>query len=171
MQDDEPHLQLFLAHRAALIDYATPLVGDRMRAEDVVQEAFLRFGPAVRAGGARAIEQPVGYLYRIVRNLALDWARRRPLEARHVSGEGPHWLRPAVPRTPEQELAHRQELERVAALLAELPDATRLALEMHRFGGYTLQEIATRLGISVTGAHRLVRQALLHLALGLEADS
>ena len=34
---------VYLRHRAELIDYATPIVGDRALAEDVVQDAWLRF--------------------------------------------------------------------------------------------------------------------------------
>jgi RNA polymerase sigma-70 factor (ECF subfamily) len=74
LQHDDARLKLYLTHRAALIDYATPIVGCRARAEDVVQEAYIRFVPA-RVADAR-IEQPVAYLYRIVRNVALDWTRR-----------------------------------------------------------------------------------------------
>ncbi|MCD6074877.1 MAG: hypothetical protein K0Q70_1760, partial [Rhodospirillales bacterium] len=43
MKSDTAKLTLFLTHRTALIDYAAPIVGDRSRAEDVVQEAFIRF--------------------------------------------------------------------------------------------------------------------------------
>ena len=37
LKHDPAKLRLFLAHRTALIDYATPIVGDRAQAEDVVQ--------------------------------------------------------------------------------------------------------------------------------------
>lgn len=46
MRDDDAKLRLYLAHRTALVEYATPIVGDRMRAEDVVQgEEFLLSKP------------------------------------------------------------------------------------------------------------------------------
>lgn len=64
-------VQLYLAHRGALVEYALPIVGDRMRADDVVQEAFIRFAP-----DKALIGQPLGYLYRIVRNLAYGFTRR-----------------------------------------------------------------------------------------------
>ncbi|MGQ9366821.1 sigma-70 family RNA polymerase sigma factor [Azospirillum sp. ST 5-10] len=163
MTDDTGKLALFLAHRAALVDYATPIVGDRTRAEDVVQEAFLRFVAA--AGRAEAaMDQPLAYLYRVVRNLALDWTRRRSLEHRRRDAEPAWWMVPAAPRTPEQEMQHRQDVERLAAALAELSADARMAVEMHRFGGYTLEEIAEHLGVSVTTAHRLVRNAVVRIA-------
>src|SRR3546814_20421537 len=74
-------LNLYLRHRAELIDYATPIVGDRALAEDVVQDAWLRFSEAgSHDAKTRLIRQPVGYLYRIVRNLALDISRRQTAE-------------------------------------------------------------------------------------------
>ncbi|MCS4064264.1 MULTISPECIES: sigma factor [Pseudomonas] len=70
-------LQFYLAHRAALLDYAAPIVGCRARAEDVVQEAWLRFS---RQQDDADIRHPASYLYRIVRNLALDQTRRTATE-------------------------------------------------------------------------------------------
>lgn len=158
--------QLFLLHRAALVDYATPIVGDRTRAEDIVQEAFLRFA----TGGGRpepAIEQPVAYLYRIVRNLAFDLTRRRAMEQRKQDSGPAWWMIPPPGRTPEQESAHRQDVERVRAVLAGLSADQRRAVEMHRFGGFTLTEIADELGVSVATVHRLVRDALVRIAAHL----
>lgn len=161
-------LTLFLAHRASLVDYAAPIVGDRARAEDLVQEAFLRFAPPGDQPPGE-IEQPLAYLYRIVRNLALDWTRRRAMEHRRQHSEPPWWALPETPRTPEQELAHARDIDCVAAALEDLPREARIAVEMHRFGGHTLNEIADRLGISVPTAHRLVRDALVRIARRLEA--
>ena len=163
LKHNSAKLNLFLAHRSALVDYATPIVGDRMRAEDVVQEAYIRFVPAGGASGP-AVEQPLSYLYRIVRNLAVDWTRRRAIEHREREVAPVWWAIPAAPRTPEQDMAHRQTLDRVEAALACLPSDARLAVEMHRFGGYSLKEIASRLGVSISTAHRIVRDALVGIA-------
>ena len=59
------------------MNYANGILHDRAGAEDVVQEAYLRFSAAADSG---QIVNPVSYLYRIVRNLALDWTRRRSVE-------------------------------------------------------------------------------------------
>jgi RNA polymerase sigma factor (sigma-70 family) len=159
-------LDLYLAHRAALVDYAAPIVGCRARAEDVVQEAWLRF--ASRTDGEQ-IAQPVGYLYRIVRNLALDWARRLSFERRSARDQALFDPLPSAPSA-EREALYRDELRRVAQTLAALPDRTRIAFEMHRLGGCTLREIAEELGISVTLAHQLVREALRRCADSLGDD-
>jgi RNA polymerase sigma factor (sigma-70 family) len=162
---DATHLDLFLAHRSALIDYAAPIVGCRMRAEDVVQEAYIRFSAAAHQADASQdrIVQPVSYLYRIVRNLALDWARRPKVEA-GLPDAGSVDRIPAPAPSPERAALYRDELRVVADALAELPERTRIAFEMHRLGGHPLRQVAARLGISVGLAHQLVRDALTHCA-------
>lgn len=70
----DPTLALYLKHRGSLVNYANGIVRDRAGAEDVVQEAYLRFSSA--SSDERLITSPVSYLYRIVRNLALDWVHR-----------------------------------------------------------------------------------------------
>ncbi len=82
----EQSLALYLAHRRKLLEYANGIVGDPGRAEDIVQEAFLRFRAAAME---RLLDEPVGFLYRVVRNLALDRRRRLLLEDRHMAEELP----------------------------------------------------------------------------------
>ena len=160
LKHDINPLEVYLAHRAALIDHAAPIVGCRARAEDVVQEAWFRFASLRER---EEIAQPVGYLYRIVRNLAVDWARRLSTERRSVGDPAlfnPASLAPSV----EHEALYRDELRLVAEALAELPERMRIAFEMRRLGGCTLRQIADELGISVTLAHQLVREALARCA-------
>lgn len=164
--DSSAHkLDLYLAHRAALVDYAAPIVGCRARAEDVVQEAWLRFNG--RQDPGLAINNPVGYLYRIVRNLALDLTRSMATERRQPDGDSLLARMPAGTASPEQDAVSCDELQQIADALAQLPERTRMAFEMHRLGGYTLQQIAAALGISVGLTHQLVHDALSHCAAWL----
>jgi RNA polymerase sigma-70 factor (ECF subfamily) len=159
-------LSLFMTHQAELVAYAATIVGCRARAEDVVQEAYLRFEDA---SGNRELAQPVGYLYRIVRNLAVDGSRRLALESRHIDGDAAAEA-PADQPSPEDAALHRDELKIVAAALAELPARTRQALEMHRLDGLRLKDIAERLGISITLAHGLIHEGLAHCQRRLRGD-
>lgn len=152
---NESLLSVYVAHRKELVLYASRILGDSGRAEEVVQEAYFRFRSAA---SERLLEEPVRYLYRIVRNLALDGQRRRRLEGRHFQ------LEPSLVEKefadarpgPEDETIARQQLRLVLAALDGMPERTRIALEMHRFGGHTLREIAEHLGISISMAQVLV---------------
>lgn len=155
----EKNLSVYLNHRAELLDYATAIVGDRSHGEDVVQEAFLRLRSAA---ADRTLEEPLGYLRRIIRNLAIDWVRRLAREGKLLAPTGIDEAIVEERPSPETALAHRDELRIVLAAMAELPERTRAALEMHRFDGLKLKEIASRLGVSVALAHALVYEGLEH---------
>jgi RNA polymerase sigma-70 factor (ECF subfamily) len=160
----DPTLALYLKHRGSLVNYATGIVRDRASAEDVVQEAYLRFSSA---SGERLIASPVSYLYRIVRNLALDWLNRAsdmPAAEQHealvkVAGESP---------TADEVVHFRDELRILTDALAELPERTRMAFTLYRLEGCTLQQVGDRLGVSVVRAHQLVKDAMLHAARRLD---
>ena len=76
---------LFIAHRRSLVDYAAGIVGSRTQAEDVVQEAWFRLN---RLDDRHPIHEPLRYLYRLVRNLAIDTRRTLSREmARRASDD------------------------------------------------------------------------------------
>lgn len=174
MREPDSRLGLYLAVRPRLLHYAQRILRSHEAAEDVVQEAYLRFEPAqVRAGagtpgllGGAHARNPAAYLFRIVRNLAIDAQRRQrevPLEAADESE-----LATPAP-TPEEALALREEADHARRLIAALPERERRAFEMHRFEGARLHEIARTLGVSVPTAQRLVVRAVARITLGLEA--
>ncbi|OSQ47410.1 sigma-70 family RNA polymerase sigma factor [Thalassospira alkalitolerans] len=155
-------LDLFVSHRSALVTYARSIIGSSGQAEDLVQEAWLRFDEASRG---RFIEDATGYLYRIVRNLALDSKRRLVRENRvTAAGDYDEAVRVSADAAPNPETValYKDQYAIVAAALAELPERTRLACEMHRFGGAKLREIAEFLDISVPLAHKLVADGIDH---------
>lgn len=165
---------LFVEHRRSLVDYAANIMGSRAQAEDVVQEAWVRFsaasGKAMAEQGA-PIVNPLAYLYAIVRNLALSWARRSSFE-RAVSPVSEEIVTvPSDAPSAETVLVHRDELRELAAALVELPERTRIAFNMSRLEGRPLREIADRLGISVTRAQQLVKIAMIHGAKRLRGGS
>lgn len=155
-------LSLFMTHRGALVDYASGIVGNRAQAEDLVQEAWLRLD---QASSRSRLDQPLRYLYRIVRNLALDGYRRTRRESQVVTAGGLDVAaeissddRPS----PETAALYKDQFELLREAMAELPERTRIALEMHRVGGCKLREIAAFLGISLPMAHVLVSEGVQH---------
>lgn len=160
---------LFVEHRSALVDYAARIVGSRSQAEDVVQEAWLRFEDAATG---RFLNDPLSYLYRIVRNIALDGRRKTAREERYVVGRIDRTVeeRASPQPSPEMHSLHREQLSIVREALTELPERTRIALRMYRLEGRKLKDIAEHLGISIGLAHKLVSQGVRHCQKRLQAQ-
>lgn len=103
-------------------------------------------------------------IIRIVRNLALDYCRRRKFEEAHFPYDVDDMadVLPTERPTPEQQAIVSNELERLQMAVNELPERTRLALEMYRLGGYKLREIASHMNISTSMANYLVKEGVKH---------
>ena len=159
-------MKAYLANHAALVDSAAPIVGCRHRAEEVVQDAWIRLAETPPRG---EIERPASYLFRLVRNLAIDQARRIGLELRHGAAEEVPLSAASAAPSPEQSAIDQDMLRTLAAVLAELPVRTRLVFEMNRIGGQSVAEIATSLDLSQGFVYRLLREATAHCTKRLHA--
>lgn len=153
-------LTVYIEHRDELLNYANKFVQDRASAEDVVQEAWLRL--SARSSTAEEIGNPLSYLYAIVRNLALDWAKRRPREATVDTGSAPWDLVPDDRPSAEEIVLQRDEMRQLMEAIAELPERTQVAFRMYRIQEKTLQQVADHLGISVARTFQMVRDAGVH---------
>lgn len=158
---------VYLTHHAALVDSIAPMLGCRLRAEDVVQDVWIKLAESPPEA---EIRQPVSYLFRLVHNLAIDRRRRLGLEIRYGANEEvPLSVASAVP-SPEQAAIDQDMLRMLAVALAELPERARLAFEMNRVGGQTVAEIAAALDVSPGFVYRLLREATTHCAKRLQAS-
>lgn len=152
------------------MDYANGIVRDRARAEDVVQDAWLRFS-AVEHG--RPLGEPLRYLYRVVRNLALDGYRAQRRQALREGDDLTRVAKTVSDETPSPEAATlaRERLRLVLESLDELPERMRQAVMLYKFEGLKLREVAERMDISVALANRLVLEGVEHCATRLSRRS
>lgn len=159
---------LYMQNRDELLNYAARIVRDRANAEDIVQEAWLRFSERMQQGGE--VGQPLSYLYAIVRNLALNLVRRAAMQGKVVLPvpEVENVVHDAP--SAEQVLYYKDELRVLADAIAELPERTQIAFRMYKIESRPLHEIAARLDISVPRAHQLVKEAGLHAARRMLGD-
>jgi RNA polymerase sigma factor (sigma-70 family) len=137
--------------------YAAAIVGSR--AEDVTQDAFSKALLALRRDGTEIELRP--WLYRIVRNTALNDLRDRPAAAEELAEAIAGGLGPA--EVAEQ----REELAALIKQLRALPEPQRAAIVMRELEGLGHQEIATALGISGGGARQAIHRARTALRDGL----
>ncbi len=160
VRDNDKRNAIYVAHRPALLAYARLLSGSRAEAEDLVQEAFVRFS----LEHAEVALSPRAYLVRIIRNLAFNLKKRKRYENQQVCENLPFWGQPQPVDTPEEHSLFCDQVRSVASILSTMSDDARIVVEMYRFDGYTLQEIADRLDLSIATVHRLLKAAMARLA-------
>ncbi|WP_411037255.1 RNA polymerase sigma factor [Shinella sp. BYT-45] len=131
-------------------------------AADITQDTFLRVLVSPPPEN-RAAHNPAAYLYRISRNLRIDHQRRERLLVRVDLAEGDFAAIADPSPSAETIVYDRQRLALTEAALAELPERTRRAFELHRMGELTISETAQALGLSTTRTWVLIRNAYEHI--------
>jgi len=140
----------------ALARYAAAIVGGR--SEDVTQDAFSKALVALRRNEAEIELRP--WLFRIVRNTALNDLRDRP--------PSPEILVEAIAggRNPAEELERNEEIADLISRLRALPEPQRAAIVMRELEGLSHEEIAAALGLSGGGARQAIYRARQSLRNG-----
>jgi RNA polymerase sigma-70 factor, ECF subfamily len=149
-------------HGPALVLLARQWAPTRADAEDVVQEAFVRFWRDPH----RAAD-PVAYLYACVKHCALDWQRGRARRARREQAAARPETEPLFAGPAEQ--AERRAA--IAAALGTLPAEQREVLVLKVWGGLSFPQIAGALGVSANTAASRYRYALAKLREQLAEES
>jgi RNA polymerase sigma-70 factor, ECF subfamily len=119
---------LYERHGAALVTFARCYGLDFASAEDVVKQVFLR----LLRRQTSTPQMPAAYLYRAVRNAALNHRRDRHRETR-LSGDETWFVAPNA--DPVEVLALQNALQ-------ELSEDQRETLYLRIWSGMTLQEVA-----------------------------
>jgi RNA polymerase sigma-70 factor (sigma-E family) len=135
----EEAFRSFVAARgSALLRHAYLLVGDRGRAEDLLQTALIKTYVAwPRIRDIAAVE---GYVRRVLATTAISWWRGRPYRERPVE------RLPDGPGT--DELGAAIERDAMWARLRALPVKQRAVLVLRYYEGMAEAEIAEVLGVS-----------------------
>ncbi len=131
-------------------------------AADITQDTFVRVLVRPPNGGGE-VHNPAAYLYRVSRNLRIDHQRRERLLVRVDLTDGEFAEIADLSPTAETIVYDRQRLALTKAALAELPERTRRAFELHRLGDLTIAETAKAIGLSTTRTWILLRDAYEHI--------
>jgi RNA polymerase sigma factor (sigma-70 family) len=144
-------------YRRPLGRYAAAIVGGR--SEDVTQDAFSKALQSLRRNDAEIELRP--WLYRIVRNTALNDLRDRPPAAEALAEAI------AGGRNPAEAAEQREELADLMKRLQALPEPQRAAIVMRELEGLSHEEIAAALGLSGGAARQAIYRARQTLRDGL----
>jgi RNA polymerase sigma-70 factor (ECF subfamily) len=149
----ETLVELFEREESAVLGFAIGLVGRRAVAEELVQEAFLRLH---QLWGQ--VENPRAWLYRSLRNLALNHLRDHRRETVVDEPDGPGNEQP-----PDEVLGRLEAVGMVRLLIAELAPEDQNLIQLKYHDDLKYQEISRKTGLSVSN----VGYKLHHLLKGL----
>lgn len=138
-------------HLAAIVTYATRLLGNSAEAEDIAQETFLRAWQ--KAADYRPTARVSTWLHTIAHNLAIDALRKRrggTLELDDERDRAPDSGSPAAL------LARKAEALGVQAALERLPERQKMALLLAHEQGLGNQEIAEVMALHVEAVESLL---------------
>jgi RNA polymerase sigma-70 factor (ECF subfamily) len=150
-------VETFERHRPLLFSIAYRMLGSVMEAEDVVQEAYLRW----RRASADEVRSPKSYLSAIVTRLSID--RLRWAKSRREQYVGP-WLPEPLPDERRQEVGEAAILDESLSmaflvLLESLTPTERAVFLLREVFGYDYPEIARIIDKSEANCRQISRRA------------
>jgi len=154
---------LYARHKGPLYRFVLRSVKERALAEELYQEIWMR---VIESRGRYAVQAKfTTWLYTIAHHRLTDHWRKRGLQLVDAEGADAVGHRSFEP---EPRAEGRQDLQRLAAGLAALPELQRETFLLHEEAGMTLAEIAVATGATQEAAKSRLRYALARLreALG-----
>jgi RNA polymerase sigma-70 factor, ECF subfamily len=145
----DTYSQFYSENKDRLYAYLLRMTGETQLAVDLVQESFVRYlgRYGSQDGGIRSL------LFTIARNAALDAIRQR----KSVNDEVDACEDPG--NNPEQQVIHRQALERMLAAIGQLVPKDREMISLVATADLTYYEIASILNISEANVKVRVHRA------------
>jgi RNA polymerase sigma factor (sigma-70 family) len=163
-----------LRERPRLMNFIRQRVGDRMDAEDILQEVLSSLVETFRL--PTAIEHVSAWLYQVARNRIIDRFRRRKEERLEETGgeDGERSIRldlelPASDGDPEADYARAAILQALQTALEELPDNQREVFIAHELEGKSFKHLVVETGISMNTLLSRKRYAVIYLRSRLAA--
>ncbi|HVU31983.1 MAG TPA: sigma-70 family RNA polymerase sigma factor [Opitutaceae bacterium] len=148
----------FAEQRAPLVRYATRLLGDRERAEDVVQDTFMRFmAQRPEAVDGHAVE----WLFTVCRHRALDVLRKEGRMKRFEDGQVERVT--AVEPRPGRALEEAETHAAILQLIDRLPPNQQEVIRLKFQNGFSYQEISRITALSVGNVGFLIHTAVMRL--------
>jgi RNA polymerase sigma factor (sigma-70 family) len=145
--------------RPALIRFFSRRVHAQHEIEDLVHDVLVRL---VRNRGFADYEGARGYVFQTANSVLVDYIRRRSVRPSADESLDPD-AHGGEDFPPDRVLEGKQELARATAVLLELPERTRTVFVLRRIEGMRFNDIAERLGISVSAVEKHMQRAMARL--------
>ena len=150
--------KLFRSHQSSLQRYLTRLLQNDDDAEEMMQETYIR---ALQHGGIQQIDDRAkALLYKIATNLVIDKSRKDQRNHTHQHSDLELESVEDITKNPVRGAEDQQTMERLQAVLKDLPERTREVFILNRFSGLTYPQIAEKMSITTRTVERQMALAV-----------
>jgi RNA polymerase sigma-70 factor (ECF subfamily) len=163
--DEEAFEQLVEIHQSRVFGTVVKMLGSDADADDIAQQVFVRVWQSASRYSPQA--KFTTWLLTITRNLVFNEMRRRhrsrlvPLET--DDSEAPREHPDHSVRTPAEKASEAELQDAIAAAIAALPEAQRMAVVLRRYEDLSYEEIAEVLETTVPSVKSLLFRARTEL--------
>jgi len=154
--EEQIYNEIYRKHAENLRNYLYYKFGDVNRAEDIVQDSFLKLWSMCHKV---IYDKAINFLYKISQNMVLDAIRSKKVALKFEKS-----LLPVQDtEDPYFHLRTKEFRLRIETAISNLPDKQREAFLLNRIDKLTYKEIAERLGVSQTAIEKRIAKALIKL--------
>ena len=152
-------------HSSALVRFLTRRMKSREDAGDIAQAAYLRL---YTLDDLNQLSNAKAFLFQVAANMSIDQLRREVLHKNYLDKEISKVSKDLSAMTPEvisleREIEAKEALYLIHSRLEDLPQNAREAFILSRNKGWSYNQIATQLGVSVSSVEKYILLALKEL--------
>ncbi len=151
--------QAFIKHLGELRYFLYRFLSLEPDIEDVLQETYIR---AVEAEKKNAIKAPKAFLYKVSKNLALNYKSQAYRRLTDLVADFDELSVLSKDPLPDQQIEHESEFVDFCNGVKLLPEKCRRVFILRKIYGFSNREIADRLGISVSTVETHLVKGLLN---------
>ena len=160
-KDDGAFAELVEKYQSPVFNLCYRMLGSEVEAEDAAQETFWRaYRSLQRYDPNRSF---ITWLLSIAAHLCIDLQRKRKIPVVEMDEYEEFDVADSSPQ-PESTMVRRQEMEMISAGLQTLGEIDRAAVILRYWQGFSEEEIASALSITVSAVKSRLHRARLQLA-------
>ena len=151
---------LFKKYYERLCHFADTIINDNVLSEEIVSDIFVNIWE--KREQININYKVKSYLFTAVKNQSINYLKKRKLHT--VSLYSAVQEKTGDSANPEEKLLYDELKEKVDNIIDKLPEKRKLIFQMNRFDGFTFQEIADILSLSVFTVRNQMVKAIKFLA-------
>lgn len=160
-------------HKQKVYNYILSLVKDKVLADDIFQDTFVKVINTLRSGTYHDEGKFIQWVMRIAHNLVIDYVRKN--QKMHMVYSGDDYnifdILDTADSSTEDKVIKKQIYKDIHYLIKQLPKEQRRVLIMRHYADMSFKEIAQKTGVSINTALGRMRYALINMRRMAEENS